>query len=111
MSAVRLRESMQVGGGPSVLIEIIVAVSVALLVGLCLILVFTHQPRRHPLHQLVELAEWVDRSILAHRSVPSPELWTNPRGPKTRQVQRNANSVHFVGALSILDARTGRRHP
>jgi hypothetical protein len=39
------------------LIEIVVAVSAALLIGLCPVLAFTHQPRRHPFHRLVEQAK------------------------------------------------------
>ena len=39
------------------LIEIIVAVSAALLIGLCLVLAFTHQPRRDPFDRLVEQAK------------------------------------------------------
>jgi len=44
------------------LIEIIVAVSAALLIGLCLVLAFTHQPRRHPFHRLAEHAKRGARS-------------------------------------------------
>jgi hypothetical protein len=39
------------------LIEIIVAVSVALLIGFCLLLAFTHRPRPHPLQRLLEAAK------------------------------------------------------